>query len=144
MTNQQPVFNIEKLYIKDLSLEVPQTPQIFMETAMPHIDVHLENDAKDIGNHRYEATVLIRVTASLADKTYFIVEVVQGGLFMIQHIPDEQMDPVLKITCPNILFPYAREVISDLTVKAGFPPVLLNPISFESLYMNQQPVQGNA
>jgi len=63
---------------------------------------------------------------------------------MIQNIPDEQMDPVLKITCPNILFPYAREVISDLTVKAGFPPVLLNPISFETLYMNQQQPQGNA
>ncbi len=144
MDNPQPVFNIEKLYIKDLSLEVPQTPQIFMETVMPHIDVHLENDAQGIGNHRFEATVTIRVNASLAEKTYFIVEIVQGGLFMIQNIPDEQMDPVLKITCPNILFPYAREVISDLTVKAGFPPVLLNPISFETLYMNQQQPQGNA
>ena len=138
---QQPVFTIEKLYVKDLSLEVPNAPQIFLERDTPRVDIQLSTQAKPIEGGRYEVVLSVTTTASLGDKTVFLVEAQQAGIFVVRNIPQDSMEPVLGITCPNILFPYVRETVSDAITRAGFPPFLLAPVNFEVLY--QQRVQQN-
>ena len=135
---QQPVFNIEKIYVKDLSLEVPNAPEIFLEREAPQIDVQLHTDSSVVSEGVYQSMLTVTVTAKIKDKTMFLVEVSHAGIFQIRNIPQEDMDQVLGIACPNILFPYVREVISDATNRAGFPPVMLNPMNFEVLYQQQQ------
>ena len=139
MSDQQPVFSIEKLYVKDLSLEVPNAPTIFMEQEAPAIEIQLSNSGAAVGENMYEAVLTVTVTASRGEKGYFLVEVAQAGIFRIENVPQESLDPILAIACPNILFPYAREAVSDAVNRAGFPPVLLAPVNFEALY--QQRVQ---
>jgi preprotein translocase subunit SecB len=137
--NQQlpPVFSIEKIYTKDLSLEIPHAPQIFMEQERPAVDIQLHNEGGQIGENLYESTVTITVTAKIKDKTLFLVEVTQGGIFRIENVPEQDLLPALHITCPNIVFPYAREVVSDMTVRAGFPPVHLSPVNFEAVFQER-------
>lgn len=135
---QQPVFNIEKIYVKDLSLEVPNAPQIFLEREAPQIDVQLHTESGAVSEGVYHSVLTVTVTAKIKDKTMFLVEASHAGIFQIRNIPQEEMDPILGIACPNILFPYVREVISDATSRAGFPPVMLNPMNFEVLYQQQQ------
>lgn len=141
MSDQQPVFSIEKLYVKDLSVEVPNAPAIFMEQEPPSIEIQLANSGAGIAENLYEATLTVTVTASRGDKGYFLVEVAQAGIFRIENVPQESLDPILAIACPNILFPYAREAITDAVNRAGFPPVILAPVNFEALY--QQRAQEN-
>lgn len=141
---QQPVFAIEKIYVKDLSLEVPNAPQIFLEREAPQIDVQLHTNGNAISEGIYHSTLTVTVTAKSNDKTMFLVEVTQGGIFQIRNVPEAEINPILGIACPNILFPYAREVISDAVSRAGFPPVLLNPMNFEVLYQQQQQQQQAA
>jgi preprotein translocase subunit SecB len=133
----QPLLKIEKIYLKDLSLEVPNAPQIFLEREAPQVDVQLHTDAAMVSEGYYEAMLTVTVTAKLGEKTMFLVEAKQAGIFQIQGIPDDQMPLILAITCQNMLFPYARETVSDVVTRAGFPPVLLNPVSFETLYQQQ-------
>ena len=140
----QPVFSIEKLYTKDLSLEVPNAPQVFLEQAQPEIEMQLSTEGKQIDEGFYDVSLSVTVTAKLADKTVFLVEVVQSGIFQIRNVPTEDLDPILGVACPNILFPYARETVSNLVNRAGFPPVLLNPINFEAMYMQQRAQQAEA
>ncbi len=135
---QQPVFNIEKIYVKDLSLEIPHAPGIFLEREQPQIDMQLHNGATKIDDGYFEASITITVTAKLGEKTMFLAEATQAGIFQIRNVAEEDMDPVLGIGCPNILFPYVRETISDLVNRAGFPPVILSPINFEALYAQRQ------
>ncbi len=135
---QQPVFNIEKIYVKDLSLEIPHAPAIFLEREQPQIDMQLHNEATRIDEGYFEASITITVTAKLGDKTMFLAEATQAGIFQIRNVPAEDMDPVLGIGCPNILFPYVRETISDMVNRSGFPPVILSPINFEALYAQKQ------
>ena len=135
---QQTVFSIEKIYLKDLSLEVPNAPQIFLERDTPQIDVQLNTQGGAIGDGIYQCMLTVTVTAKLKDTTMFLVEASQAGIFRISSVPESELDPVLGIACPNILFPYIREVISDVVVRAGFPPVLLNPMNFETLYQQQK------
>ena len=135
---QQTVFSIEKIYLKDLSLEVPNAPQIFLERDTPQIDVQLNTQGGAIGDGIYQCMLTVTVTAKLKDTTMFLVEASQAGIFRISNVPESELDPVLGIACPNILFPYIREVISDVVVRAGFPPVLLNPMNFETLYQQQK------
>lgn len=143
MSEQQaPVFSIEKLYAKDISLEIPNAPQIFLERDNPAVELQISNDGNKIDEGLYEVTVRVTVTAKLAEKTVFLVEVAQAGIFQIRNLPDDNLDPVLGVACPNIIFPYARETVSDLVTRAGFPPVLLAPINFEALY--QQRLQAQA
>ena len=146
MTEQaQPQFSIEKLYVKDASLEVPNAPEVFLERETPQIDVQLTIDNKNVSEDVYHVGLSVTVTAKKEDKTVFLVEVVQGGVFTIKNVPSEDLEPILSIACPNILFPYAREVVSDLVNRAGFPPVILAPINFEGLYaQRQQQEVGNA
>ena len=134
---QQPVFSIEKIYVKDLSLEVPNAPQIFLEREAPQIDVQLNTTSGVVSEGVYETVLTVTITAKLQEKTMFLVEAVQAGIFQIRNVPSQEIDPVLGIACPNILFPYLREVVSDVVTRAGFPPVLLNPVNFEAIYQQQ-------
>jgi preprotein translocase subunit SecB len=136
--NTQPVFNIEKLYVKDLSLEVPNAPQIFLERENPQISVQLRTDANGVDDGIFDVTLTVTVTAALPeDKTVFLIEVKQSGIFQIRNVPESELEPVLMIGCPNILFPYAREVVSDAVTRAGFQPVVLAPVNFEALFQQQ-------
>ena len=135
---QQPVFSIEKIYVKDASLEIPNAPSIFLERESPQIEVQLSTAGGLVSEGIYDATVTVTVTAKLGERTLFLVEVTQGGVFQIRNVPETELPPILGIACPNILFPYLRESVSDLTVRAGFPPVLLNPVNFEVLFAQQQ------
>lgn len=136
--NAAPIFSIEKLYVHDASIEVPNAPAIFTERTTPQINVELGNNAQQIEDGIFNLSIKVTVTAKIEDKTAFLVEVTQSGIFAIRNVPQENMEPILAVACPNILFPYAREAISDMVTRAGFMPVLLNPINFEALYLQQQ------
>jgi preprotein translocase subunit SecB len=134
---QQPIFNIEKIYVKDLSLEVPNAPQVFMSTDAPQLEVQLAHSVQPVDGALFEVTLTVTVTAKAGDKTVFLVEAAQAGIFQIRNVPQPDMDPILGMVCPNVLFPYARETISDIVNRAGFPPVLLAPVNFEALYQQR-------
>lgn len=140
MTEQtQPVFSIEKLYVKDLSLEVPNGPKVFLERENPQVNVQLRTDANTIEEGIFEVTLTVTVSAKLpSDKTLFMIEVAQSGIFQIRNVPQGDLEPVMMIGCPNILFPYAREAVSDAVTRAGFQPVILAPVNFEALYQAQK------
>lgn len=140
----QPVFNLEKIYVKDLSLEVPHAPRVFLEQGEPNIEMRIATQSEKLEDNYYDVSVTVTVTARLGDeRVMFLNEVTQNGIFRLENIPEEDMQPLLSIACPNILFPYAREAVSSAITRAGFPPVLLAPINFEALYQQQQE-QGNA
>ena len=139
---EQPVFSIEKLYVKDLSLEVPNAPAVFLEQEGPSISVEMNNAASVVSDGVYNVVLTVTVTAKREDKTFFLVEAGQAGIFQIRNVPPESLDAILAVTCPTILFPYAREVVSDAVNRAGFPPVLLAPVNFEGLYQ-QREAQAN-
>ena len=136
--NTQPVFSIEKVYVKDLSLEIPNAPQVFLEQATPQLDVQLASAINQVNDALYEVTVSATVTAKAGDKTLFLVEAQQAGLFSVRGVGAQELDPLLGIGCPTILYPYLRETVSDLVTRAGFPPVVLAPVSFEAIYMQQR------
>jgi preprotein translocase subunit SecB len=138
----QAGFGIEKLYIKDASIEVPNAPQVFTNRTAPQVNVELANSASKLDDGVFEVSIKVTVTAKIEDNTAFLVEVTQAGIFAIRGIPDENLEMILAITCPNILFPYAREAVSDMVTRAGFMPVLLNPINFEALYAQQKMEQN--
>lgn len=141
--NQQAQFSIEKIYVKDLSLEVPNAPQIFLQRDQPEVQVQLHTEGVAIDEAVFQCLLTVTVTAKVGDKTMFLVEAAQGGIFQIRNVPQQDLDPILSIACPNILFPYVRETISDTIGRAGFPPVLLAPVNFEVLYQ-QRLEQQNA
>lgn len=143
---QQPVFNIEKLYVKDLSLEIPHAPAVFLEREQPQIDLQLHTQAANIQDGVYEVSVTVTVTAKLVekDKALFLIEAKQAGIFQVRNVPDAELEMVLGVVCPNILYPYLREAVSDVSVRAGFAPVLLNPINFEALFLQQKQQQVEA
>jgi preprotein translocase subunit SecB len=134
----QPVFSIEKVYVKDLSLEIPNAPQIFLEREAPQVDIQLHHNSSTVEDGVYQTVLTVTVTAKVGEKTMFLVEAASAGIFIARNIPPQELDPVLGIACPNILFPYVREVISDIVVRAGFPPVILSPVNFEAIYQAQQ------
>ena len=137
---QQALFNIEKLYVKDLSLEIPHAPGIFLERESPQIDLQLNTTATPVEEGVFEVTITVTVTAKLPekDKVMFLVEAKQAGIFQVRNIPAGETEPILAVVCPNILYPYLREVVSDLVVRAGFAPVILNPINFDAIYQQQK------
>jgi preprotein translocase subunit SecB len=141
--DQGPGFGIEKLFLKDVSVEVPNTPDIFTIHDAPLIDIELNNSAVPVSEGYYQVSLQVTVTAKQGEQTAFLIDVTQSGIFALKNVPKEGIEMVLAITCPNILFPYAREAISDLIVKAGFSSVLLNPINFEALYMQQKEEQAS-
>ena len=149
MSDQQPVFQIEKIYVKDLSLELPNAPQCFLERDAPEVEVQLRSAGNAVGEGIFDVTLTATVTAKIGDKTIYLIEVGQAGIFRIQNVPESELGPVLAIGCPTILFPYLREVISDGVARGGFAPMVLAPVNFELLYQQQlqqqmaaQPVGG--
>lgn len=145
MDEQQVVFNIEKIYIKDVSFESPNAPGIFMLAEAPTIDINLSTQSQPMegAEDLVESVLTVGVTARLEEKTFFMVEVQQAGLFRVQNIAQEHMPVLLGVHCPTLLFPYAREVIADLIGKGGFQPLHLNPINFEALFQASMEEQNN-
>ena len=132
--NNQPFFNIQRVYLKDASLEQPNSPGIFLETEMPSVEVEVDVKAEQLAEGVYEGVVTGTVTAKIKDKVAFLIEAKQAGIFDIRNIPTEQLDPLLGIACPTIIFPYLRANIADLVTRAGFPPIHLSEINFQALY----------
>ncbi|MBI4190048.1 MAG: protein-export chaperone SecB [Betaproteobacteria bacterium] len=133
----QPMFAIEKIYLKDLSVEVPNAPDVFLEREAPTVDVNMNSNGRALQDGLFEVVLTITITAKLKDKTIFLVEAAQAGLFRIRNVPPQDMGPLLGIACPNTLFPYVRETISAVTSRAGFSPVVLAPMTFEGIYQQQ-------
>ncbi|PUA18191.1 protein-export chaperone SecB [Glaciimonas sp. PCH181] len=136
-TNDQPVFQIQRVYLKDLSLEQPNSPAIFLEQDAPQIEVAVDVGAEALAEGIFESTVTITVTAKIKDKVAFLVEGKQAGIFEVRNIPAEQLDPLLGIGCPNIVYPYLRANIADAITRAGFPPIHLAEINFEVFYQQR-------
>jgi len=142
--NNQPSFTIEKVYVKDLSLEIPNAPAVFLEREAPTVDIQLHHNSTQVDANIYQTVLTVTVTAKIGDKTMFLVEAGQAGIFSVRNVPAGDMDAILAIACPNILFPYVREVVSETVTRAGFPPVVLAPVNFEAIYhaqRNPQPAQ---
>lgn len=142
--SNQPVFNIEKIYVRDLSLEIPQAPTIFLERETPQIDVQLNTQTAPIEGDIYEVILTSTVTAKIGEKVMFLIEAKQAGIFRLSNLPKDDMEPVLAVMCPNILFPYLREVVSSISVRAGFAPIMLNPVNFDMLYQQHKQEQAQA
>jgi len=150
-TPEQPTnqgqFGIQRIYCKDISFETPNSPMIFQEQWQPEADLQIDTQATDLGNGVYDVTLSITATVKVGDKTAFLVEVNQAGIFSASGVPEDQKGPMLGAFCPNILFPYAREAISDISNRGGFPPLILSPVNFDALYaqrMQAQAAQGQA
>jgi preprotein translocase subunit SecB len=139
MTEQAtPVFNIQRVYLKDASLEQPNSPAILLSTEQPSVDIQLGVSAEPVAEGITEVSVTATVTTKIDDKVVFLVEAKQAGIFEIRHVPDEQMGPIVGIACPQIVYPYLRSNIADLIQRAGFPPVHLAEINFQAMYEQQQ------
>lgn len=142
---QAPVFAIQRMYLKDLSLEIPNAPQIFLEQTQPTVEVQLDVEAQQLADGVFEAAVTVTVTTKVGDKVAFLVEAKEGGIFEIRGVPDEQMPLLLNVVCPNIIYPYLRANVADVVQRAGFPPIHLAEINFEALYQqrlaSQQPAE---
>ena len=132
-----PSLSIEKIYVKDLSLENPGAPKSFSTQETPQVEVGLRTRGEQIEENLFESVLTITVTAKAGDKTLFLVEAAQAGLFRIVGVPMADIQPIMGIHCPTVLFPYIRETIADAITRAGFPPVHLDPINFEVMYQQQ-------
>jgi preprotein translocase subunit SecB len=139
-----PVFSIEKIYIKDLSLELPNAPQCFLEREAAEINMQMQTGGESIGDGVYSVVLTLTISAKVGDKTQFLIEAAQAGIFQIRNVPEADLEPIVAVACPNILFPYARETISDAVTRAGFPPVLLAPVNFEAIYRDRMAKQQAA
>jgi preprotein translocase subunit SecB len=134
---KNPEFNIQRLYIKDISFETPNSPEMFKTEWKPEVNVDLHVENKLLEEDVHEVVLKVTITTKLDKKTAFLAEVSQAGIFTLKNFADEQFKAMLGSFCPNILFPYAREAVSDLTNRGGFPPLYLAPINFDALYQQQ-------
>ncbi|MBF0195137.1 MAG: protein-export chaperone SecB [Magnetococcales bacterium] len=137
-SEEQPAFHVEKLYIKDLSYESPNSPDIFQDLGEPKVEFNLDTGATQKGEEHYEATLHVTVTVKNAKQTLFIIEVSYAGLFLISNFAKEQVEALLGIECPTILFPYVRRVVSELVTEGGFKPLVLDPINFAAVFHQAQ------
>jgi preprotein translocase subunit SecB len=144
---QGPVFSIQRMYLKGMSVELPNAPQIFLESAQPSVDVQLDVASAVVVDGIQEIVVTVTVTTRSGDKTAFLVEAAQAGIFEIRNVPDEQMPILLNVVCPNIIFPYLRANLADAIQRTGFPPIHLAEINFEAVYQqrvaHEQAQQGS-
>ncbi len=141
---EQGKFSIEKLYTKDISFETPHSSQIFKKKWEPTVDLNLANAATVMEEPYYEVVLSLTITVKIADETVYLVEVQQAGIFQVVGYSNDIKSRMLGTVCPNILFPFAREVVSDLVTRGGFPQLLLAPVNFEALYLQQQANQLNS
>lgn len=137
-TTEQPEFTIQRIYLKDLSFEAPQTPAIFQTEWQPELNMQLNINTNSLGNDLHEVVLTVTVTANSGGKPAFLAEVKQAGIFSVQRFPADQTHAILGTVCPNILFPYAREAVSDLASRGTFPPLYLSPVNFDALYAQHQ------
>jgi preprotein translocase subunit SecB len=139
-----PVFQIQRMYLKDLSLEQPNAPQILLEQTQPQVDINLGVAAQPVTDGIFEVSVTATVTTKVGDKVLFLVEAKQAGIFEIRNIPDEQMQGIISIVCPQMVYPYLRAIVSDVCTRAGFPPILLTEVNFQAMFEAQQAQQSAA
>jgi preprotein translocase subunit SecB len=132
--DQGPVFQIQRIYLKEASLEQPNSPGIFVQTEQPGVEIHMGVEAQPVVDGVFEVALTATLQAASNDKTVFLVEVKQAGIFEIRNLPDDQMGPVLRVSCPQIIYPYLRSNVADMVQRAGFPPVHLSEINFQSMY----------
>lgn len=137
----QPVFQIQRVYLKDLSLEQPNSPQILIEQGQPAVEVNLAVEVQPVVEGIYEVAVTATVTTKLEDRTLFLCEAKEAGIFEIRNIPDDQLQPILGIACPGIVYPYLRAVVADIITRGGFPPVHLADVNFQAMFEAQQAQQ---
>ncbi len=136
--NQEPVFQIQRVYLKEASLEQPNSPAILLEQDQPSVDIQLGVEANPVADGVYEVCVTATVQTKIKEKTVFLVEAKQAGIFEIRNLPQDQMGPIMGIACPQIVYPYLRSNVADLIQRAGFPPVHLAEINFQAMYEQQQ------
>ena len=139
---QEPVFQIQRVYLKETSLEQPNSPAILREQEQPVVDIQLGVEGKPVADGIYEVVVTATVHTQIKERTVFLVEVRQAGIFEIRNLPEDQMGPIMGIACPQIVYPYLRGNVADLIQRAGFPPVHLSEINFQSMYEQQQLAQA--
>jgi preprotein translocase subunit SecB len=139
---QDPVFQIQRVYLKEASLEQPNSPAILLEQEQPTVDIQLGVNAVPVADGVFEVTVTATVQTKIKDKTVFLVEASQAGIFEIRNLPQEQMGPIMGIACPQIVYPYLRGNVADMIQRAGFPPVHLSEINFQAMYEQQQAAQA--
>lgn len=145
--DQQAQFTIQKIYVKDVSFEVPGAPQVFNEPGQPQLELNLNQKVGRVADGLFEVVLHVTLTCKLADKTVYLAEVQQAGLFALANFDDRTLDMMLGTYCPNVLFPYVRQTLGELVSNGGFPPFYLQPINFEALYaesLRQRAAQGDA
>ncbi len=133
-----PVFQIQRMYLKDLSLEQPNAPHILLEQQQPQVDINLTLSAENVTDGIFEVCVTATVNTKVGDKTLFLVEAKQAGIFEIRNVPQDQVEGILGIVCPQMVYPYLRAIVSDVCTRAGFPPVLLTEVNFQAMFEAQQ------
>ena len=133
-----PVFNIQRMYLKDLSLEQPHSPAILLEQQQPQVDINLGISAETVADGVFEVCVTATVTTKVQERTLFLIEAKQAGIFEIRNLPSDQMQAILGIACPGMVYPYLRAIVSDVCTRAGFPPVLLSEVNFQAMFEAQQ------
>ena len=133
-----PVFQIQRMYLKDLSLEQPNSPQILLEQQQPQVDINLAMAAAPVADGIFEVSVTATVTTKLKEKTLFLIEAKQAGIFEIRNVPEEQLQGILSIVCPQMIYPYLRAIVSDVCTRAGFPPIMLTEVNFQAMFEAQQ------
>ncbi|HEY8907664.1 MAG TPA: protein-export chaperone SecB [Rhodoferax sp.] len=139
-----PVFQIQRVYLKEVSLEQPNSPAILLEPEQPTVDIQLGVNASPVADGVFEVVVTATVHTKIKDKTVFLVEASQAGIFEIRNLPEEQMGPIMGIACPQIVYPYLRGNVADMIQRGGFPPVHLSEINFQAMYEQQQAAQTEA
>ena len=138
MADQDPVFQIQRVYLKEASLEQPNSPAILLEQEQPSVDIQLGVEATPVAEGIYEVAVTATVHTKIKDKTVFLVEAKQAGIFEIRNLPDDQLGQIMGIACPQIVYPYLRGNVADLVQRGGFPPVHLQEINFQAMYEQQR------
>jgi preprotein translocase subunit SecB len=144
MADQAPVFQIQRVYMKEASLEQPNSPAILLEQEQPAVDIQLGVEAQQVAEGIFEVAVTATVQTKIKERTVFLVEVKQAGIFEIRNLPEDQMGPIIGIACPQIVYPYLRGNVADIIQRAGFPPVHLAEINFQAMYEQQQAQQAGA
>jgi len=133
-----PIFNIQRMYLKDLSLEQPHSPAILLEQQQPQVDINLGISAETVADGIFEVCVTATVTTKVQERTLFLIEAKQAGIFEIRNLPSDQMQAILGIACPGMVYPYLRAIVSDVCTRAGFPPVVLSEVNFQAMFEAQQ------
>ena len=133
-----PVFQIQRMYLKDLSLEQPNSPQILLEQQQPQVDISLAMGAESVADGVFEVSVTATVTTKIGDRTLFLIEAKQAGIFEIRNVPEDQMQGILSLVCPQMIYPYLRAIVSEVCTRAGFPPIMLTEVNFQAMFEAQQ------